>query len=210
MTKRQPAGHPANSTAYKNARRAFMARQGPAGICALCGEPVDMRLSGRVALDRRSRPTVVGGGQLLRPLELAARSSAMQCRQGPGGGVGCRSWISRGGRPTLPTGRPLERRAHGPRTRLAERARVRQSGLRLVSGRGIPDVTRRTADDRLAGLLVRAEGYVDRADVRRGLVMARRHLETAGLHLWGIPDGLEVQLVIKRRPWWRPNVRSEQ
>lgn len=50
MTKRQPAGHPANSTAYKNARRAFMARQGPAGICALCGEPVDMRLSGRVAL----------------------------------------------------------------------------------------------------------------------------------------------------------------
>lgn len=66
-------------------------------------------------------------------------------------------------------------------------------------------MSRRRTDDRLAGLLVRAEGYVDPAVVRRGLVLARAHLESAGFHLWGIPDGLEVQLAIKRRRWWRPD-----
>jgi hypothetical protein len=66
---------------------------------------------------------------------------------------------------------------------------------------------RRRADDRLAGLVVRADGdgYVDPAVVRLGMVLARAHLETAGFHLWGIPDGLEVRLTIKRRRWWRPD-----
>jgi hypothetical protein len=68
----------------------------------------------------------------------------------------------------------------------------------------------RRADDRLVGLLVRSDGYVDPAVVRRGIVLARAHLETAGFRLCGIPDGLEVRLTIKRRRWWRPNRRSKQ
>lgn len=45
--RRQPVGHPANSTQYKKARAAFMKRQGPVGVCWLCRGDVDMSLSGR-------------------------------------------------------------------------------------------------------------------------------------------------------------------
>ncbi len=62
--KRQPTGHPMNSSRYKRARREFRRRQGPVGICSICGRPVNMRLSGRdpdgPTVDHR-QPTSAGG-----------------------------------------------------------------------------------------------------------------------------------------------------
>ena len=46
MVRRQPAGHPRNSTRYKQSRAAFRRRQGRWAICALCGFEIDMALSG--------------------------------------------------------------------------------------------------------------------------------------------------------------------
>ena len=47
MTYRQPI--PANSGKYRKARAAFMKKQGRFGVCAICGQSVDMSLSGRTA-----------------------------------------------------------------------------------------------------------------------------------------------------------------
>lgn len=88
MMFRQPAGHPANSTKYKKLRAAFFRRQGPVGVCAICGRPVNMAISGRhregPTVDHIVPSSVNGDFWDLQNWQLAHRSCNSAKGRGPG------------------------------------------------------------------------------------------------------------------------------
>lgn len=88
--RRQPAGHPANSTKYKKLRAAFMKAQGPVAACALCGELVNMALSGRAregpSVDHIVPPTAGGSFFDVSNWQLAHRRC--NARKGRGEAIG--------------------------------------------------------------------------------------------------------------------------
>jgi 5-methylcytosine-specific restriction endonuclease McrA len=109
MTKRQPPGHPQNSTKYKKLRREFMRRQGRFGVCSLCGELVDMALSGRQSLgptvDHRVASTAGGAFFDLSNWQLAHRRCNNRKGRGEAIGAGGRRFAPDGHWKDKPTGR---------------------------------------------------------------------------------------------------------
>ncbi len=85
--RRQPRGHIANSTRYKEQRRRYFEAQGRWGVCRLCGELVDMTLSGRFGKGPNvdhTQPTSDGGSWLdLSNWQLAHRSCNSAKGRGP-------------------------------------------------------------------------------------------------------------------------------
>lgn len=86
MTKRQPAGHPRNSTKYKRLRAAFLRRQGRWGVCSLCGGRVDMALSGRASMGPTidHRVPVSAGGSFYDPANWQLAHRICNGRKGRG------------------------------------------------------------------------------------------------------------------------------
>jgi hypothetical protein len=101
MTDPQPPGHWRNSSRYKRLRTRFFADVGASGVCGICTEPVDMRLSGRHQLGPsvdHVRPYARGG---IDPLDVtnwqlahrACNSAKGIGMTGPSGGGGQTQYV---------------------------------------------------------------------------------------------------------------------